>query len=150
MQTKATKLNEYASMTGLKINTKKTEVLRINSRSNNRIEISGMQLNKVNKYTYLGANVSNQGGGENPGGYSNYFLTECAARGLKRLPISKDFSHSKNGWIDSFFEIFANQDPFLRVFYLKNGWFYNFFFANFVKWDPPLRIFFFAQSGTHV
>ena len=31
------------------------------------------------------------------GGYSNYFLTECATRDLKLLPISKDFSHSKNG-----------------------------------------------------
>ena len=37
----------------------------MNSRSNNRIEISGMQLNEVSKYmyTYLRANVSNQGGG---------------------------------------------------------------------------------------
>ena len=26
-----------------------------------------------------------------------YFLTGCAARGLKLLPISKDFSLSKNG-----------------------------------------------------
>ena len=31
------------------------------------------------------------------GGYSNYFLTGCAARGLKPLPIFKDFSPSKNG-----------------------------------------------------
>ena len=30
-----------------------------------------------------------------PWGYSNYFLTGCAARGLKPLPISKDFSSSK-------------------------------------------------------
>ena len=30
-----------------------------------------------------------------PGGYSNYFSTGCAARGLKPLPISKDFSPSK-------------------------------------------------------
>ena len=31
------------------------------------------------------------------GGDSNYFLTGCAAPGLKPLPISKDFSPSKNG-----------------------------------------------------
>ena len=74
------------------------------------------------------------------GGYSNYLLTGCAAQGLKPLPISKDFSPSKNSWFNGFFEIFANQDPFLRVFYLKMGWFYN-FFAIFVKWDPLLRIF---------
>ena len=30
-----------------------------------------------------------------PRGYSNYFLTGCAAWGLKPLPISKDFSPSK-------------------------------------------------------
>ena len=45
--------------TGLKINTKKTEVLKINSRSN----IAAQQLNEVEKYTYLGATVSNKGGG---------------------------------------------------------------------------------------
>ena len=80
-----------------------------------------------------------------PGGgvaYSNYFLTGCAARGLKPLPISKDFSPSKNGWFKAvFFEIFANRDPFLRVFLRpQNGWFYH-FLAIFAKWDPLLRIF---------
>ena len=78
------------------------------------------------------------GGGE----YSNYFLTGCEARGLKPLPISKDFSHSKNDWIDSFF--FRNSRksrPISKgLFRLKTGWFYT-FFANFVKWDPPLSIF---------
>ncbi|XP_072025116.1 uncharacterized protein [Amphiura filiformis] len=64
MQDKATKLCEFAARTGLKINTKKTEVLRINSKSNTRIVLAGQQLNEVEKYTYLGANVSNQGGGE--------------------------------------------------------------------------------------
>ena len=29
------------------------------------------------------------------GGYPTYFLTGCAARGLKPLPISKDFSPKK-------------------------------------------------------
>ena len=37
------------------------------------------------------------GGGGGGGGYSNYFLMGCAARGLKPLPTSKDFSPSKNG-----------------------------------------------------
>ena len=31
------------------------------------------------------------------GGYSNYFLTECTAGDPKPLPMSKDFSYSKNG-----------------------------------------------------
>ena len=63
MQTKTSKLHRYASKTGLKINTKKTEVLRINSKSSTRIDIAGRQLNEVEKYTYLGATVSNKGGG---------------------------------------------------------------------------------------
>ena len=41
------------------------------------------------------------------GGYSNYFLTGRAARGLKPLPISKDFSPSKNGWFKAFLSKFA-------------------------------------------
>ena len=32
---------------------------------------------------------------------------------------------------------FTNREPLLRVFYIKNGWFYN-FFAISVKWDPLL------------
>ena len=75
-----------------------------------------------------------------PGGYSNYFLTGCAARGLKPLPISKDFFPQKTADLKLFFEIFANRDPFLRVFLPQNGWFYH-FFTIFAKWDPLLRIF---------
>ena len=63
MQTTVTKLNNYAGKTGLKINSKKTEVLRINSKCNNNITIAGQQLNGVDKYTYLGAIISNQSGG---------------------------------------------------------------------------------------
>ena len=54
-----------------------------------------------------------RGGGG--GGNSNYFLMGCAARGLKALPICKDFSPSKNGWFNIFLKIFANWEPFLRV-----------------------------------
>ena len=61
MQTKVSKLNNYARKTGLKINSKKTEVLRINSKSNSNITIAGQQLNEVDKY--MGAIISNQGGG---------------------------------------------------------------------------------------
>ena len=72
-----------------------------------------------------------------PRGYSNYFLTGCAVRGLKPLPKSKDFSPSKNGWFYNFFEIFANQDSFLRVF-LPQKWLV---FTIFVKRDPLLSMF---------
>ena len=76
------------------------------------------------------------------GGVLEWFLTGCAARGLKPLPISMDFSPSNNGWFNGFFEIFANRDPFLRVFLHQKGLILPFFFfAIFVKWDPLLRIF---------
>ena len=53
MQTKVTKLNNYARKTGLKINSKKNKVLRINSKSNNNVTIAGQQLNEVDKHTVL-------------------------------------------------------------------------------------------------
>ena len=63
MQTKVTDLNNYARNSGLKINSKKTEMLRINSKSNNNMIIAGQQLNEVDKYINLGAIINNQSGG---------------------------------------------------------------------------------------
>ena len=74
------------------------------------------------------------------GGYSNYFLTGCAARGLKPLPISKDFFPSKKGWFKAFFRNFRKSGPISKVFHLKMADF-TIFFAIFAKWDPLLRIF---------
>ena len=93
------------------------------------------------------------------GGYSNSFLTGCAARSLKPLPKSKDFSPSKNGWFNGFFEIFANRDPFLRVFlphwradftiFLWFLWTLTLFPGfSWPKFDPCLRIY--AEQVTHL
>ena len=57
MQTKIRQLNQFAARTGLRINKKKTQVLRINSKCKNRILIDDQELKEV------GANVSKQGGG---------------------------------------------------------------------------------------
>ena len=62
-------------------------------------------------------------------GYSNYFLTGCAAQSLKPLPISEDFNLF-------FFKIFVNPDPFLRVF-LPQKWLILQFFCNFL-WNGTL------------
>ena len=56
-------MKDYASKTGLKVNEKKTEVLGINSKSTKKITIGAKELNDVDKFVYLGATVSNQGGG---------------------------------------------------------------------------------------
>ena len=60
-EAKTRQLNQFAARTGLRINKKKTQVLRINSK--NRILIDDHELKEVDKYNYLGANVSKQGGG---------------------------------------------------------------------------------------
>ena len=63
MQTKTRQLNQFAVRTGLRINKKKTQILVINSKCENRILIDDQELKEVDKYNYLGANVSKQGGG---------------------------------------------------------------------------------------
>ena len=63
MQTKTRQLNQFAARTGLRINKKKTQILRINSKCKNKILINDQELKEVDKYNYLGANVSKQGGG---------------------------------------------------------------------------------------
>ena len=63
MQTKTKQLNQFAARTGLRINKKKTQILRINSKCKNKILIDDQELKEVDKYNYLGANVSKQGGG---------------------------------------------------------------------------------------
>ena len=57
MQTKTRQLNQLAARTGLRINKKKTQVLRINSKCKNRILIDDQELKEVDKYNYLSANV---------------------------------------------------------------------------------------------
>ena len=64
MQTKTRQLNQFAARTGLTVNKKKTQVLRINNKCENRILIDDQELKEVDKYNYLGVNVSKQGGGD--------------------------------------------------------------------------------------
>ena len=61
MQTKTRQLNQFTARTELGINKKKTQVLLINCKCKNRIVIYDQELNEVDKYNYLGANVSTQG-----------------------------------------------------------------------------------------
>ena len=64
IQTKTRQLNQFAARTGLRVNKKKTQVLKINSKCESRILIDDQELKEVDKYNYLGANVSKQGGGD--------------------------------------------------------------------------------------
>ena len=49
------------------------------------------------------------------------FLTGCAARSLKSLPICEDFSPSKCADVTGFVKIFAIRDTFLWVRQPQNG-----------------------------
>ena len=57
MQTKTRQLNQFVARTGLRINKKKTQVLRINSKCENRLLLDDQELKEV------GGNVSKQEGG---------------------------------------------------------------------------------------
>ena len=61
-----------------------------------------------------------------------------AAQGLKPLPISKDFLPLKN--LTFFFEIFTNQDPFLRVF-MPQKWLILHFVRNYGEMEPSSKDF---------
>ena len=63
MQTKIRQLKQFAARSELRIHKKKAQVLRINSRCENIVLIDDQELKEVDKFNYLGANVSKQGGG---------------------------------------------------------------------------------------
>ena len=86
-------------------------------------------------------------GGGGIGGNSDYFLTGCAARGLKPLPISKDFSPSK--MTDLTFWNFRKSESISKGFCTSKM--ANFtFFCNFCKMGPSSKDFFWGdQNGTN-
>ena len=64
MQAKTNTLATAAGNLGLKINTKKTRHLRMNSRKNESIMVNGKVVDEVDHFTYLGSKVSTSGDGE--------------------------------------------------------------------------------------
>ena len=64
MQAKTNALATTAGSLGLKINTKKTRHLRMNSRTNESIMVNGEVVDEVDHFTYLGSKVSTSGDGE--------------------------------------------------------------------------------------
>lgn len=63
-QSKLTRLAEEAEKTGLKINTKKTEVMRINNRLNQPLQLHGKDLMETDRFVYLGSVVNIDGGAD--------------------------------------------------------------------------------------
>ena len=62
IQTKTDSVNETARRIGLKINSGKTQVMRINPTSNAPVTLNGKDLEEVDNFIYLGATVSKSGG----------------------------------------------------------------------------------------
>lgn len=62
LQQKTTRLESNAAKVGLKLNAKKCKLMKVNSRSNNRLRAGESEVEEVESFTYLGANVTNDGG----------------------------------------------------------------------------------------
>jgi hypothetical protein len=61
LQEKAKRLDRKARSVGLKISTKKTEVMRWNSDDKRKIQVQGTELKDIERFTYLGSIVSMTG-----------------------------------------------------------------------------------------
>ena len=64
VQLKTNRVVENAERTGLRVNVGKCKVMRENARKNEALTVNGLALEDIEKFTYLGATVSKQGGGE--------------------------------------------------------------------------------------
>jgi len=59
---KTNRLADEAARVGLKINAKKSKVMRVNAKNDQRIEINGEQVEEVEEFVYLGALLDKEGG----------------------------------------------------------------------------------------
>lgn len=62
IQDKTTKLEDKARRMGLKVNTEKTNLMRINARNQDKFVINEMDIEDVDEFRYLGAKVRKEGG----------------------------------------------------------------------------------------
>ena len=62
LQRKTTKLVDNAARVGLKLNGKKCKVLKANSKSDANLNVSSDEIEEVDSFMYLGANVTKDGG----------------------------------------------------------------------------------------
>ena len=63
-QEKLGRVTAEAEKTGLRINTRKTEILRINNKRQGPVRLQQEQIKEVKKFTYLGSVVSKDGGAD--------------------------------------------------------------------------------------
>ena len=64
MQEKLTQVERRATETGISIYTKKTKVLKSNTKTRADLTVNGQNLEEVDFFTYLGSEVDNLGGSD--------------------------------------------------------------------------------------
>ena len=62
MQDKTRRLETFSAKTGLKINLRKTELIKINTTANTPITVGGKPIKEVESFVYLGSTITKQGG----------------------------------------------------------------------------------------
>ena len=62
LQQKTTKLTENATKVGLKLNAQKCKLLNVNGKSDDKLKVGEREVEEVEKFTYLGADVTKNGG----------------------------------------------------------------------------------------
>ena len=62
MQSKLTWIGKISLKTGLRIRKSKTKVMRVNTRNADKLELDGEAIDDMEDFTYLGSNISNDGG----------------------------------------------------------------------------------------
>ena len=62
LQRKSSLLETTATQTGLKVNAKKTKVMRLNTKNTQKIKMQGEDLEEVESFTYLGGIITTKGG----------------------------------------------------------------------------------------
>ncbi|KAK7112347.1 hypothetical protein V1264_011816 [Littorina saxatilis] len=62
MQDKTTRLAATSAKTGLGINKRKTELLKINTTANTPVTVGGEPIREVESFVYLGSVIDRQGG----------------------------------------------------------------------------------------
>ena len=63
LQQKTAKLEDNAAKVGLKMNSKKCQVMKVNSKSKEKLNVKGNNVEEVDSFIYLGASVTKDGGG---------------------------------------------------------------------------------------
>ena len=110
LQSKTTKLEDNAAKVGLKLNGQKCKVMKVNSKSDDKLKAGGQEVEEVESFAYLGANVTKDGGG--------------TADVKKRIALaSAQMKRLSNMWQDGNISR-KKKHPFLRV------WCYQYYFTG--------------------